>query len=490
MLLNTEVNIGSAGIEIFIFVFACLVMLADLFLPKSYRTQLHWSVIAALAVAAAAAFAQTTAAPAFALHGFYVITPHAAALKGIMLLAAAGSLAFARTTLHKHRMLIGEFHILALLSVLGMLVIASAAHFLTLYLGLELMSLCLYALIAMRRGNIAASEAAIKYFVLGALASGLFLFGVSLIYGATGALGIYSVATVAANITPADSNYLLLVVGLVFTLAGMSFKMGVAPFHMWLPDVYHGASAPTTLFISAAPKVAALALLLRVLADGLPALFDDWQEMLMVMAVASLLVGNITAIAQTNLKRMLAYSAIAHSGFVLLALFVGGALGASAVTFYIAAYALMSVGGFGVVSLLAQRHRENAELADLRGMAARNKPIAAAVLTLMLSLAGIPPTVGFVAKLTVLEAVVQVGAVWLAVFAVLLSLVGAFYYLRVIWLMFFEDAQENAAPIILPPRAVACLFIVIVLVIGAGIFPNPLLTFFDSTIAASHLAPQ
>ena len=393
-----------------------------------------------------------------------------------MLAAAAGSLLFSRHALVSCRVLNGDFLALVLFAVLGMLVMASAAHLLTLYLGLELMSLCLYALIAMRRNNVAATEAAVKYFVLGALASGLFLYGVSMVYGATGQLGIAEVAAAAAELPQENTPVrAVLVLGLVFMLSGIAFKLGAAPFHTWLPDVYQGAPAPVTLFISAAPKVAALAMLLRVLVEALGALSADWQQMLMLLAIFSLAIGNITAIAQTNIKRMLAYSAIAHSGFIVLAV-LAGSVGSA--LFYIAAYALMTIGAFGAVVLLAIGGRERAEFADMRGMAARNWLLALVVAVLMLSMAGVPPFVGFIAKFTVLEAVVEAGHTWLAVVAVLLSLVGAFYYLRVIRLMFFDAAEDGARAVPLRPAASALLALVGLMVLAGGVFPGGVLKLF------------
>lgn len=468
----------AASVEIFIFVAGCAVMLADLFLPHHYRAQLHRCVVAALLVAAAAAFSAVGEPPVLAFSGFYIADSTAHALKGLVLAAAAGSLLFSRHALTACRVLNGDFLALALFAVLGMLVMSSAAHLLTLYLGLELMSLCLYALIAMRRNNAPAAEAAIKYFVLGALASGLFLYGVSMIYGATGALGIADIAAAIAAMAEDDTaNRAVLALGLVFMLAGIAFKIGAAPFHTWLPDVYHGAPAAVTLFIAAAPKIAALAMLLRVLVEALSAFNADWQQMLTFLAVLSLAIGNITAIAQTNLKRMLAYSAIAHSGFIVLGVLAGNV---GAALFYIAAYALMTVGGFGAIVLLAVGGRERAELADLRGMAGRNWLFAIVVAVLMLSMAGVPPFVGFIAKFIVLESVVEAGHAWLAVVAVLLSAVGAFYYLRVIRLMFFDAAAEGVKAVPLRPAAAALLAAVGIMVLYGGIFPDRFLELFQA----------
>lgn len=463
----------AAGLEIFVFVAACAVMLADLFLAPRWRARLHWGVVGALGVAAVIAFGGVGGDAVAALNGFYIADGIAYALKGVILAAAAGSLAFSRHALRAYRIFNGEFLALALFSVLGMLVMASAGHFLTLYLGLELMSLCLYALIAMRRDSAAASEAAIKYFVLGALASGLFLYGVSMVYGVTGELFLGEVAARAEESTGAARAVLAL--GLVFVLSGIAFKLGLAPFHTWLPDVYHGAPAPVTLFIAAAPKVAALAMLVRALTEGLAALSADWRQMLMVLAVLSLCIGNVAAIAQTNVKRMLAYSAIAHGGFVALGVLAGG-IGSA--LFYVAAYALMTVGGFGAVTILALGGRERAELGDMRGMAARNWLTALALAALMLSMAGVPPFVGFIAKFAVLQEVVRAGFVWLAVVAVVLSLVGAFYYLRVIRLMFFDAPAPDQKAIVLRPAAAVLLAVVGVLTVGLGIFPGGMLRFF------------
>ncbi len=470
-----DLMISAAGVEIFIFVAGCAVLCADLFLPKEYRAQLHWSVIAALLVAAAATAGTFADAPVSALRGFFVSGPLAAILKTTTLLAVAGSLAFSRGYLHSGGMLRGEFHALALFAALGMLVMISAGHFLSLYLGLELMSLSLYAMIAMRRGDARAAEAAIKYFVLGALASGLFLYGVSVIYGATGG-GLYfsEVAAVAASGGAASGAALSL--GLVFALAGLAFKLGAAPFHMWLPDVYEGAPAPMTLFVAAAPKVAAMAMMLRVLADALPSMHSEWRDMLILLSLASLAVGNITAIAQTDIKRMLAYSAIAHSGFMLLGVLAGGVDWLAAAVFYVVAYALMTVGGFGIVVLMAPDGRENGALDSLKGLASRNGLVAGVLAALMLSMAGVPPVVGFAAKLTVLQAVAGAGLVWLAAVAVLFSAVGAFYYLRVIKLMFFDPPDEDAAAMRLSPAASGLVALVGVLILGLGVFPGALLS--------------
>ena len=466
-----DLLISTASVEIYIFCAGCVVLCADLFLPREHRPNLHWATIALLLVAASASAGTFGDEPVSALNGFFVATPFAALLKTTTLLAVAGSLAFSRRALHLFGMLQGEFHALALFATLGMLVMISAGHFLTLYLGLELMSLSLYAMIAMRRDNVDASEAAIKYFVLGALASGLFLYGVSMIYGATG--GKLFLTEVAAATTDGG---LALSLGLVFMLAGLAFKLGVAPFHMWLPDVYDGAPTPMTLFIAAAPKIAAMALMLRALHGALPGLYDEWRDMLVILAASSLALGNVTAIAQTNIKRMLAYSAIAHGGFMALGVLAGGETGLAAAVFYVITYALMTVGGFGIVVLMSENEKNSGNLNSLKGLASRNGLVAGVLAILMLSMAGIPPAVGFAAKLAVLQAAVEANLTWLAVFAVLFSVVGAFYYLRVIKLMFFDSPEEETASISISVPVSVLVAAIGILVLALGIFPGALLS--------------
>ena len=478
-----DLIISATSVEIFIFIAACTVLCVDLFLPESKRGYLHWAVIAVLTVAAAATAADFSAPPIIAMNGFFVAGPLSALLKTALLLAAAGALAFSGDYLRAGGMLRGEFHCLALLAVLGMLVMTSAGHFLSLYLGLELMSLCLYAMIALRRDSVVASEAAIKYFVLGALASGLFLYGVSIIYGATGKLYIREVAE--AIVSGHAASQTALVLGLVFMLAGLAFKLGAAPFHMWLPDVYQGAPAPLTLFIATAPKVAAMAMLLRVLSEAMGAMHSDWRDMLIVLSLASLAVGNITAIAQTNLKRMLAYSAIAHSGFMLLGVLAGNVGGISSAVFYVCAYALMTVGGFGAIVLISVHGEEKAELTDIKGLAARNGLAAGVLLLLMFSMAGIPPVVGFAAKLAVLQAAVSAGLIWLVVAAVLFSAVGAFYYLRVVKLMFFDKPPAGAEVLRLNSVSNGLLVLIGALVLLLGMFPGGLLAICETAVKLS-----
>ncbi|MGD8573247.1 MAG: NADH-quinone oxidoreductase subunit NuoN, partial [Gammaproteobacteria bacterium] len=366
----------------------------------------------------------------------------------------------------------GEFYVLGLFGVLGMMVMVSAHNFLSIYLGLELLSLCLYALVAMHRDSQDASEAAMKYFVLGALASGILLYGMSLLYGVTGTLDI---AEFRSNINQiGDPNHVVLVLGLVMVIVGMAFKLGAVPFHMWIPDIYHGAPTAVTLFIGSAPKIAAFAMVMRLLVDGLGGIHAQWQDILIIMSVLSMGIGNIIAIAQTNIKRMLAYSTISHVGFILLGILAGSRAGYSASMFYTIVYAIMSMGGFGMVLLMSRVGFEADKLDDFRGLNERSPWFAFMMLILMFSMAGVPPTVGFYAKLSVLQAVVGADLTWLAVVAIIFSIIGAFYYLRIIKLMYF-DKPEDTTPITSNPEMRILLSVNGLGVLALGIFPSSLL---------------
>jgi len=343
--------------------------------------------------------------------------------------------------LHGRGIYKGEYFVLALFAVCGMMVMASAAHFLTLYLGLELLSLSLYAMVAFQRDSAPATEAAMKYFVLGALASGMLLYGMSMLYGATGSLEISVVRKVVSTMAP---DNMILIFGLVFVVVGLAFKLGVAPFHMWAPDVYHGAPTAVTVFLGAAPKLAAFAMLMRLLVGGLEGLAPHWQQMLVIMAILSLATGNIIAIAQTNIKRMLAYSTIAHMGFFLLGMLAAGPNGYASAMFYMLIYVVMSLGAFGMIILLSRQGFEADNLDDFKGLNQRSPWFAFLMLLLMFSMAGVPPTVGFYAKLLVIQAVIDAGFLWLAAVAVLFSVIGAFYYLRVVKLMYFDKPADSA----------------------------------------------
>jgi NADH-quinone oxidoreductase subunit N len=387
----------------------------------------------------------------------------------------------------------GEFYVLALLTLLGQMIMISGNNFLIIYLGLEMMSLSLYALVALRRDHVASTEASMKYFILGALASGFMLYGISMLYGATGTLDLSRVATATADGT---ANKTILVFGLVFLVSGLAFKLGTAPFHMWVPDVYQGAPTSVTLLLGAAPKLAAFAICIRFLVEGLGALVADWQQMLTVMAVVSIAVGNITAIAQTNIKRMLAYSTISQMGFMLLGLLSGFYAGApadaatnaySSALFYALTYVFTTLGTFGIVMLLARQGFEADNLEDYKGLNQRSPWFAAVMMMLLLSLAGLPPMVGFYAKLSVLQAVFATGQIWLALFAVLFSLIGAYYYLRIIKLMYFDEAVDKH-PIVINRSMGLTLSANGLAVLVVGLWPGALMalcTYSISRVLAS-----
>jgi NADH-quinone oxidoreductase subunit N len=442
--------------EIIVLLGACMLMLVDLYVKSERRVASVRFALGVLAAAAAATlFVQWVDGPAklHLFYGLFVSDALSNLLKLVCYASVWAALVYSRQYLLDRGLLRGEFITLLLFALLGMMIMISASSFLTIYLGLELMSLCLYALVALNRDSPLSTEAAMKYFVLGALSSGLLLYGMSMVYGATGTLSLTEVARVTAQLAGTASDRPFLVFGLVFVVAGLAFKIGVAPFHMWIPDVYHGAPTAVTLVIGSAPKVAAFAMAVRLLINGLPDLAQDWQEMLAILALVSMAIGNITAIAQSNLKRMLAYSTIAHMGFMLLGL-LSGVIGGNrlsmddaytAALFYVIVYVIMSVGAFGMLLFLSRAGFDCENLDDLKGLSKTSPWYAFVMLILMFSLAGIPPTAGFYAKLAVLSAAVTAGYLWLAVAAVILSLVGAFYYLRIVKLMYFDDPREGAA---------------------------------------------
>jgi NADH-quinone oxidoreductase subunit N len=429
--------------EIFVACMACLILIADLFLSDARR---HLSYSLSLLTLVGAALLTLSGYSAPAGHTFNHMFVHDT-MSDVVKLAIYGVtffvLVYSRDYLRERAMYRGEYFVLALFGVVGMMVMASASHFLTLYLGLELLSLCLYAMVAFQRDSSEATEAAMKYFVLGALASGMLLYGMSMLYGLSGSLEIAVVKQQLA-VLPADN--VVLIFGLVFVVVGLAFKLGAVPFHMWIPDVYHGAPTAVTLYVGTAPKLAAFAMLMRLLVGGLQDLAPVWQDMLMIMALLSMAVGNIIAIAQTNIKRMLAYSTISHMGFFLLGMLSAGPKGYAAAMFYMFVYTAMSLGGFGMVVLLSRKGFEADNLDDYRGLNQRSPWQAFMMLLLMFSMAGVPPTAGFYAKLLVIQAAIDAGHAWLAVAAVLLSVIGAYYYLRVVKLMYF-DTPADSAPI-------------------------------------------
>ncbi|HXF66639.1 MAG TPA: NADH-quinone oxidoreductase subunit NuoN [Burkholderiales bacterium] len=469
--------------EIFLTAMACAILIADLFVRDANRTVTYVLAQLALAGCAAITYATSGVEPAYTFSGMFVDDLMSDVLKLLVYLGVMTILVYSRSYLAARGLLQGEFFVLVLFATLGMMVMISANHLLTLYLGLELLALSLYSMVALQRDSAVATEAAMKYFVLGALASGMLLYGMSMLYGATGTLEIARLAEIAAGGSGRD---VVLVFALVFVVAGIGFKLGAVPFHMWVPDVYHGAPTAMTVFIGSAPKLAAFAFIMRLLAQGLGAerLSEEWQQMLTVMAVASLAIGNVTAIAQSNLKRMLAYSTIGHMGFLLLGVLAGGLNGYGSGMFYVVTYVLMNLGAFGMIMLLSRAGFEAENLDDFKGLNQRSPWYAFVMLLLMFSMAGVPPTVGFYAKLAVLQAVVQAGYVWLAVVAVLFSLIGAFYYLRLVKLMYF-DAPEDTAP--LEPRGDVRVLMSAngLAMLLFGVLPEPLMALCLASIQAS-----
>jgi NADH-quinone oxidoreductase subunit N len=503
----TELNLNMLGLlpEILLFTMACLILLIDAYLPKQMRQltyQLTQGTLIGVAVLILAAFPEQRT---LAMNDMFVSDPMGAVLKLFILLMVFFSFIYSRAYLRDRNILKGEYFVLGLFAALGMMIMVSAHSLLTVYLGLELLSLSLYTMIAMHRKSLPASEAAMKYFVLGAIASGMLLYGMSMLYGITGTLDLTTLAqtirqiaddypiaiSVAQSISdiPNDNiaviaigqqvsentggiattiaqilaentdntaaisaitpiidqtmqSYTILVFGLVFVVVGVAFKLGAVPFHIWIPDVYQGAPTAVTLFIASAPKIAAFAMLMRLLVDGMQSLHVDWQNILILLSVLSMAVGNIIAIAQTNIKRMLAYSTIAHVGYLMLGVLTGTQAGYAASMFYVVVYALMTLGAFGMIVLLSRAGFEAEHIEDFKGLNERNSWYAALMLILMLSMAGVPPMIGFWAKWSVLAQVVDAGFVWLAIVAVMFAIIGAFYYLRIIKLMYFDKASD------------------------------------------------
>ncbi len=469
--------------ELFLLVMACLILIVDLFISDDNRIVTYGLTQFTLAGCAVLTFFTGNAEPVYTFNGMFVDDLMADTLKLLTCLAVITILVYARAYTAARGMFRGEFFTLALFATLGMMVMISANHLLTLYLGLELLSLSLYAMVALQRDSVQATEAAMKYFVLGALASGMLLYGMSMLYGATGTLEITELAQLSAEGVRAQA---VLVFGLVFIVAGLGFKLGAVPFHMWVPDVYQGAPTAVTLFIGSAPKFAAFAIVMRLLAQamGADALVEEWRQMLLIMAVLSLAIGNLAAIMQTNLKRMLAYSAISHMGFLLLGVLSGTIDGYAAAMFYVVVYVLMTLGAFGIILLLSRDGFEAENLDDYKGLNQRSPWYAFLMLLLMFSMAGIPPTVGFYAKLSVLQAVVQIGWWWVAVIAVVFSLIGAFYYLRIVKLMYF-DAPLDHAPVTASGDVRALLTVNGLAMLVLGIAPQPLMVLCIEAVRAS-----
>ncbi len=494
----TNPNLVPVYAEIFLLIAASTILLIDMYLSEAKRSLTYYLSLATLAVCAYLSWVDYSAGTTvYTFNNMFVSDPMANLLKLFTYLAVGMTLIYSRQYVDQRGMvsgnLGGEFYVLALFALLGQMIMISANNMLIIYLGLELMSLSLYALVALRRDHATSTEAAMKYFILGALASGFLLYGISMLYGATGSLDIGTISMVAGS---AVANKTILVFGIVFVVAGLAFKLGAVPFHMWVPDVYQGSPTAVTLLLGAAPKIAAFAICIRLLVEGLRPMAVDWQQMLMVLAVASLAIGNLTAIAQTNLKRMLAYSTIAQVGFVLLGLLAGVVAGRddpslslaaaaySSAMYYTITYVLTTLGTFGLIMLLARSGFEAEELNDFKGLSKRSPWFAAVMSIMLFSLAGVPPMMGFAAKFAVLQSVLATGAIWLTVLAVMFSLIGAFYYLRVVKVMWFDEPVDTA-PISVPFDMRATLSANGIGIVVLGIYAGPLLAACSSAMLAT-----
>jgi NADH-quinone oxidoreductase subunit N len=490
----SQFNIGLATPEIALLILLGAIMVGHLFWnPEKQEGRLTVFALLALAITAGLVIRQANPASAASVianmpqpvqYGFsnmFVVDAMASLLKVALLVAVAVMIVYSRSYLAVRKLYTGEFISLILFATLGMMVMVSANHFVTLYLGLELLALSSYALVALNRDSAQSTEAAMKYFILGALASGLLLYGISMVYGATGTLDVSQVARI---VSASRANDPLLTFGVVFIVAGLAFKLGAVPFHMWVPDVYQGAPTAITLFIGSAPKIAAFGFVMRILADALAGATADWQGMLVILSVASLAVGNIVAIAQTNLKRMLAYSTISHMGFLLLGILAGTTNGYASGMFYVIAYVIMTLAAFGMIMLLSRAGFEAEQIDDFKGLNKRSPFYALLMLFVIFSMAGIPPFIGFWAKLAVLEGALNAGFTWLVVFAVLMSVIGAFYYLRIVKVMYFDE-PDDTAPIVAPIEMRAVLTINAFAIIVLGLFPSALMTACLSAIQRS-----
>lgn len=439
-------NLQIATPEIFLLAATCAVLVVGLFVQAKSNT-VYWLSQLTLVITLVMSLSQIGDEVTTGLSGAYTLDVLSASLKSWVLAVAIGIFLYSRDYVGDRKIARSEYFVLGLFAVAGMMIMVSATHMLSVYLGLELLALSQYAMVALHRDNGLASEAAMKYFVLGALASGMLLYGMSMIYGATGSLNLTVIADILAgnSETLSPERTIGARFGLTFLIVGIAFKLGAVPFHMWVPDVYEGAPTSVTMFISTAPKIAAFAMLVRLLVEGLETLYADWQQMLAILSALSMVVGNLIAIAQTNIKRMFAYSTISHVGFLLMGIVGATSEGYSAAMFYAISYSFTTLAAFGVLLAVSREGFEADQLTDLAGLGRKNVLLAGVMLLAMISLAGVPPAVGFYAKLTVLQAAVGAGFTWLAILGVIMSVIGAFYYLRIIKIMFFDDPTDEIA---------------------------------------------
>jgi NADH-quinone oxidoreductase subunit N len=481
--MNT-MNMLLAAPEFWVLSMACLILVVDLFISKDRRGIIHMlamiTLIFAAIITVRSDYQSVGLRSAYSFNGSFVRDSMGDVLKLFSYLVLGLVFIYSKFYLRQFRMFRADFYTLSLFALLGVMLLISAGNLVMIYLGLELTALSTYALVAFDRESKRGSEAAMKYFVLGSMASGMLLYGMSMIYGATGSMDLHQIAVAISNLGGDD---VILIFGLVFVIVGVAFKLGVVPFHMWIPDVYEGAPAAVTLFIAAVPKMAGFAMAFRLLQTGLGDLHNDWQQMLAMLAILSIVLGNLAAIAQTNIKRMLGYSTISHMGFVLMGLLPGTAGGYGASMYYVIVYSLMSAGAFGMVILLSARGVEAEQLDDFKGLNQRNSWYAAIMAMVMFSMAGVPVFVGFFAKWLVIKAALDAGLLWLAIAAVVFSVVGAFYYLRVVKLMYFDEAVTESV-IDAPVDFRAAISLNGIMILGLGIFSSSLIAVCMSSFGA------
>ena len=456
--------------ELFLLSAIAIILLFDLFVSDRLKHITYYLSQLALLLTGFLAF-NLIGESAIIFSGTFVLDTLGSTFKVFILGFAIIALAYTRHYLKVHDLLRNEYFILAMMSILGMLIMVSGHSLLTLYLGLEIMSLSLYALIATARDRTAAIEAALKYFVLGAIASGLLLYGMSMIYGISGSLNIAQISNFASAATLGSQQTLILNFGLVFLVIGVAFKLGAVPFHMWVPDVYQGSPTSVTMFLSSVPKIAAVAILIRLLIDGLGSLQHYWSDLFMILAILSIAIGSLVALNQTNIKRMLAYSTISHIGFVLLGFVTGVVDGYGAAVFYVLTYILMSLAAFGVIIALNKNGFEADQIADFQGLSKSSPWLALIMLVVMLSMAGVPPFIGFYSKLFILQQVVAEGYVILAVLAVIFAVISAYYYLQIIKTMYFSD-KDKSIVIYAPLDMKVLLSINGILILLVGLMPS------------------
>ena len=472
--MNT-MNMLLAAPEFWVLTMACVILIADLFIREERRGIIHMMAMITLIFAAIITvrgdYLSAGLRSATAFNGSFIRDPMGDVLKLFSYFVLGMVYIYSKFCLRQFRMFRADFYTLSLFALLGVMLLISANSLVMIYLGLEMTALSTYALVAFDRESKRGSEAAMKYFVLGSMASGMLLYGMSMIYGATGSMDLQQISVAISN---QDGDNVMLVFGLVFLVVGLAFKLGVVPFHMWIPDVYEGAPVAVTLFISSIPKMAGFAMAYRLLYTGLGDLHGDWQQMLSILAILSIVLGNLAAIAQTNIKRMLAYSTISHMGFILMGLLPGTAEGFGASMYYVIVYSLMSAGAFGMVILLSARGVEAEQLDDFKGLNQRNSWYAAIMAMVMFSMAGVPVFVGFFAKWLVIKAALDAGLMWLAISAVVFSVVGAFYYLRVVKLMYFDEPVTGST-IDAPVDFRAAISLNGIMMLGLGIFSSSLI---------------